>query len=240
MTAFPAQTVVEGCGASCQAATLIELLNRTCHCLSIDEEALRRGLKADLGARGLSHAMDEVHPHLFASVPMFAREHIDRMAQVIGAVEAFVATPHFRHAALTWATDIAHYDPGLPSGLLGYDFHLAVAGPRLIEINTNPGGPLRNAVLGHAHRSCCAGVAGPAMVPTEADAIESALYAVFMAEWRSQRKDAPLMSAAIVDEAPTEQYLYPEFLLYWQLFNRYGIEATICDSHELTRKNGRL
>lgn len=241
MTEFPAQTVVEGCGASCQAPTSIESLNRSCYCLSLDEEALRRGLEADLGTRGLSRAMVETHPHLFASVPMFvSREHIDRMARVIGAVEAVVATPQFSHAALTWGTDIAQYDPGSPGGLLGYDFHLAVAGPQLIEINTNPGGALLNAVLGRAHRSCCAGVAGLAMVPTEADAIESALFSVFMTEWRLQRKDAPLMSVAIVDEAPTEQYLYPEFLLYRQLFNRYGIEVTICDSRELTRKNGRL
>lgn len=241
MTEFPAQTVVEGCGASCQAATSIELLNRSCYCLSLDEEALRRGLEADLGTRGLSRAMVETHPHLFASVPMFvSREHIERMARVIGAVEAVVVTPHFRHAALTWAPNIAHYDPGSPGGLLGYDFHLAVAGPQLIEINTNPGGALLNAVLGRAHRSCCAGVAGLAMVPTEADAIESALFAVFMTEWRLQRKEAPLTSVAIVDDAPTEQYLYPEFLLYRQLFSRYGIEATICDSRELVRKNGRV
>ncbi len=75
------------CGNSCQAATSIEALNRTCYCLSLDEEALRRGLEADLGARGLSRAMVETHPHLFASVPMFvSREHVEGMARVIGAV----------------------------------------------------------------------------------------------------------------------------------------------------------
>lgn len=105
----------KGCGNSCQTATSIEALNRTCHCLSLDEEALRRGLEADLGARGLSSAMVQTHPHLFASVPMFvSREHVEGMARVIGAVEAVVATPHFRRAALAWAPDIAHFDPGSP------------------------------------------------------------------------------------------------------------------------------
>ena len=202
---------------------------------------MRRGLEADLGARGLSRAMVETHPHLFASVPMFvSREHVERMARVIGAVEAVVATPHFRRAALAWAPDIARYDPGSPGGLLGYDFHLAVTGPQLIEINTNPGGALLNTVLGRAHRSCCADVAGLAMAPMEADAIEEALFEVFMTEWRLQRKDAPLMSVAIVDEAPEQQYLYPEFLLYRQLFSRHGIEVTICDPRELARKDARL
>ena len=85
-----------GCGNRCEAATSIEALNRTCYCLSLDEEALRRGLEADLGVRGLSSAMAETHPHLFASVPMFvSREHVERMARVIGAVEAVVATLAF-------------------------------------------------------------------------------------------------------------------------------------------------
>ncbi len=241
VTDVVAHNAPEGCADSCQAATAIEALNRTCYCLSLDEAALRRGLEADLGARGLSRAMVETHPHLFASVPMFvSREHVERMAQVIGAVEAVVATPHFRRAALAWAPDIAQFDPGSPGGLLGYDFHLATAGPQLIEINTNPGGALLNTVLGRAHRSCCPGVAGLAMAPMEADAIEEALFEVFMTEWRRQRKDAPLLSVAIVDEAPEQQYLYPEFLLYRHLFNRHGVEVTICDPRALARKDARL
>ena len=234
-------TAPEGCGNSCQTATSIEALNRTCYCLSIDKEALRSGLEADLGTRGLSSAMVETHPHLFASVPMFvSREHIERMARVIGAVETVVATPHFRRAALAWASDVAQFDLGSPGGLLGYDFHLAVTGPQLIEINTNPGGALVNAVLGRAQRSCCADAAGFAMAPMEAGAVEDALFEVFMTEWRLQRKDAPLMSVAIVDETPQQQYLYPEFLLYRQLFSRHGIEVTICDPRELARRDARL
>lgn len=223
------------------APASIEALNRTCYCLSLDEEALRRGLEADLGARGLSGAMVQTHPHLFASVPMFvSREHLERMARVIGAVEAVVATPRYHRAALAWAPDIARFDPGSPGALLGYDFHLAVTGPQLIEINTNPGGALLNAALGRAHRSCCKDTAELAMAPMEADAIEEALFEVFMTEWGLQRKNAPLRSVAIVDEAPEQQYLYPELLLVRQLFSRHGIEATICDPRELARKDARL
>ena len=241
MAEVTAQPDSEGCSTSCQEATSIEALNRTCYCLSLDEQALRRGLEADLRTRGLSSAMVETHPHLFASVPMFvSREHVEAMARVIGAVEAVVATSQFRRAALAWAPAIAHFDPGSRGGLLGYDFHLAVTGPQLIEINTNPGGALLNAVLGRAQRSCCADAAGLALAPMEVDDIEEALFEVFMTEWRLQRKDAPLMSVAIVDETPEQQYLYPEFLLYRQLFSRHGIEVTICDPRELARKDARL
>ena len=241
MAEFTAQPAPDGCGNSCQAATSIDALNRMCYCLSLDEDALRRGLEADLGTRGLSRAMVETHPHLFASVPMFvSRDHVERMARVIEAVEAVVATPPFRRAALAWAPDIARYDPGSPGGLLGYDFHLTVTGPQLIEVNTNPGGALLNAILGRAHRACCADAAGLAMAPMEADAIEEGLFEVFMTEWRLQRTDAPLISVAIVDEAPEQQYLYPEFLLYRQLLRRHGIEVSICEPRDLVRKDARL
>jgi hypothetical protein len=174
-------------------------------------------------------------------MPMFvSREHVERMARVIGAAEAVVATSHFRRAALAWAPDIAHYDPGSPGGLLGYDFHLADKGPQLIEINTNPGGALLNAVLGRAHRACCADAAGLAMAPMEADAIEDALFEVFIREWRLQRHGAALMSVAIVDESPEQQYLYPEFLLYRQLLGRHGIDVVICDPRALARRDAQL
>lgn len=229
------------CVDSCRSAASIEERNRTCYCLSLDKAALQRELAEELGGRGLSPATVETHPHLFASVPLFvSRAHIERMAHVIGAVEAVAEAPHFRRAALAWAPGIARFVPGSPGGLLGYDFHLSTAGPQLIEINTNPGGALLNAVQARAHRSCCADATGFAMAPMEADAIEEALFEIFETEWRTQGKDAALKSVAIVDDAPEHQYLHPEFLMYKHLFNRHGIEATICDPRELVREGGRL
>ena len=229
------------CDSDCQAATSIETLNRSCFCISLDETALRHRLEAELGSQGLPEAMVHTHPHLFASVPMFvSRDHLMAMAAVIAAVETVVATPPYRGSVLEWAPVSAGHDPGSPGGLLGYDFHLGPAGPQLIEVNTNPGGALLNTVLSRAHRSCCAEVAGLAMEPMEADAVEQALFDVFLAEWRLQRGDAALTSVAIVDHAPEQQYLYPEFLLYRELFKRRGIRAVVCDPGELVRKEGGL
>ena len=215
MAEVTAQPDPQGCGNSCQTATSIEVLNRTCYCLSLDEMALRRSLDADLGMRGLSSTMVETHPHLFASVPMFvSRAHVEGMAQVIGAVEAVVATPMFQRTALAWAPDIAHFDPGTAGGLLGFDFHLTTTGPQLIEINTNPGGMLINTVLGRAQRSCCADAAGLAMAPMDADTIEEALFQVFVTEWRLQRKDDTFRPPRIVPtrlcalSLPSPPYFY--------------------------------
>jgi len=144
------------CVNGCVTGTSVEDLNRSCYCLSVDVEALRLSLREDLKQHQLSDEMITTHPHLFASVPMFvSRVHLDRMAHVIGAVEAVVASAHFQELALAWAPDVARFDPKTPGGVLGYDFHLSLEGPKLIEINTNPGGMLLNAVLGKAQQSCC-------------------------------------------------------------------------------------
>ena len=58
-----------------------------------------------------------------------------------------------------------------------------------------------------------------------------------MASGRSTR---PLASIAIVDVAPEEQYLYPEFLLFQQLFERHGLRAVIADPAALEWRDGVL
>lgn len=185
--------------------------------------------------------MVATHPHLFASLPVFiARRHLDQMARVIEAVERVTETSLYRRTVMKWAPPTAHFDPGARGGLLGFDFHLTDTGPQLIEINTNPGGALLNAVLARAQRACCAAAADLATAPMEPVQMEQALLEVFRAEWRLQRGDDSLRAVAIVDEAPDQQYLYPEFLLFRQLLSRHGIEAVICDPRELTPRDGRL
>ena len=87
----------------------------------------------------------------------------------------------------------------------------------LIEINTNAGGAMLNAVLARAQRPSCAAVDG--MVPTRADvaAFEQRIVDMFRSEWQRSRlatSARPLNRIAIVDLDPEAQYLYPEFLLF--------------------------
>ncbi|MEE4464923.1 hypothetical protein V2S84_22860, partial [Azotobacter chroococcum] len=64
--------------------------------------------------------------------------------------------------------------------------------------------------------------------------------AMFRAEWSRTGHERPLRSIAIVDETPEQQYLYPEFLLFQQLFQRHGWQAVIAAPHELELRHGRL
>jgi hypothetical protein len=63
---------------------------------------------------------------------------------------------------------------------------------------------------------------------------------MFRHEWMLCGRERPLRTIAIVDEAPEQQYLYPEFLLFQQLFRRHGMQAVIADPSELTLRDGVL
>ncbi|HJV69702.1 hypothetical protein, partial [Ideonella sp.] len=167
---------------------------------------------------------------------------LQRMAQVVRAVEAVVALPAYREQVLAGAPATARVGAAAgPRGVFfGYDFHLDHGRLGLIEINTNAGGAMLNAVLARAQRSCCAAM--DTLVPTRAHvaAFEQRLVDMFRREWRLAGHTRPLRSIAIVDEKPEQQYLYPEFLLFRRLFERHGLTALIADPAELQWRDGAL
>jgi len=216
-------------------------LNRECFCIGTDVAALHDWLDADLSRGGLTRSLHDSHPHLFSSLPVFvSRAHVLEMQEVIRAVHAVAGTDAYRSEALARAPRIATHRPAANGVLQGYDFHLGADGPQLIEINTNAGGVMLNAEMGRAQQACCREVADLVSGPSDYASIEARLFATFMADWRAARGDAPLRHIAIVDDAPTLQYLYPEFLLFQRLFEAHGIRATIADPAELTLEGGTL
>ena len=231
-----------------QPGSPIDALNSACYCLSLDPDALASALDSELGQPGLMEMVRQRCPFLFAARPVFvARSQLQRMAQVMQAVEAVVAMPAYREQVLAGAPAIARIGAGGPLGVFfGYDFHLSQGRLGLIEINTNAGGAMLNAVLARAQRACCAEVGE--MAPTLADvaAFEQGIVDMFRHEWRvsglagPNATTRPLASIAIVDEAPEGQYLYPEFLLFQQLFERHGLRAVIADPAALEWRDGVL
>ena len=233
------------------------MLNSACFCFSLDQGALARALDSELGQPGLSEMVRQRCPFLFAALPVFvATAQLHRMAQVMHAVESVVALPAYREQVLDAAPAIARLGTRRPLGaFFGYDFHLSEGHLGLIEINTNAGGAMLNAVLARAQHACCAAV--NSMVPTLASvaSFERQIVAMFRHEWRLGGLSAdltaglatglaegtrPLASIAIVDVAPEDQYLYPEFLLFQQLFERHGLRAVIADPAALEWRDGVL
>jgi hypothetical protein len=182
---------------------------------AIDQNALH----AALAANGLDASrMQQSHAHLFAVASLcVASAEIAAIARLIAAIETLVALPAYRNAVLANAPESARRDPGYPAVCMGYDFHLTPEGPKLIEINTNAGGLLLNALLA---RSQC----------ENEGRVERETLAMFQTLWG--RKTPQCL--AIIDDNPAQQYLAPEFHLFCRLFAAAGIDTLIADPAELT------
>lgn len=209
-----------GCNINC-ATSVGASLNQRCACEVVDVLRLHESIRA-----AFSESMSDpaVHAHLFSRYALFVdRAALDAMGRVAAALFEVAENPRYRERVLQWAPDIATHYPGSAGGVLGLDFHLTVDGPRLIEVNTNPGGLLLNAVLLDAVRSCA-----PAAWTTWTTATEahSAAVAAWLDDARQQSGRAP-SRVAIVDSAPREQFLYPEFELYADAFREHGVDCVI-------------
>jgi hypothetical protein len=233
------------CGAAAEGASHAfagDRLNSNCFCVSLDGDALRSALTAQLGSAELVALMQERCPYLFSARPVFiSTGQRQRMEQVVRAIESVVALPGYRQIVLEHAPAIARHEPGGAKGVFfGYDFHLRGDDIGLIEINTNAGGAMLNAVMARAHRACALDAAQLAAAERAGALLEHDIVEMFRADWTRCARDRPLQTIAIVDEDPTSQYLYPEFLLFQRLFERHGLRAVIADPAELTLKDGSL
>ena len=218
-------------------------LNAGCQCLSLDRVRLEAELERV--SPGFHDAVMAGRPHLFSEAVVFVSgEHIKRMAELVKVIEQVAALPAYREHVLAWAPAIARHETAARGVFMGYDFHIGEEGPQLIEINTNAGGGLLNALLARAQKACCDDV--EALLPGELgeDTPEHLFLEMFRSEWQLGRCSAAgadsLRTIAIVDESPENQYLHPEFVLFRRLFEQAGLKALICDPAELVFRDSAL
>ncbi|CAA7617888.1 conserved hypothetical protein [Candidatus Terasakiella magnetica] len=179
-------------------------------------------LDADIADPAISSSLRRRDGLLSPCAILLPRHEAERVEQAVWALHAVFSSPSLVAAALEIARGDGLPDHGLGGWMLGFDFHLTPDGPRLIEINTNPGGMLAVAAQGRALAACH-------LEFGDAPDVEPVALTAFQDEWRRQRGDQPLGSVAIIDDDPPSQYLYPEFQLYRRLFERAGISAAIFD-----------
>ncbi len=228
------------CEPDC-AAQAAEQLNSNCFCGGLQLAALTEALQSARGAPDVSALIAERCPHLFSPLPVYiSAQQARQMAALIAAVESVVALPAYRAQVLQGAPDIAKVDQRARSVFFGYDFHLEGDRIGLIEINTNAGGALLNAALARAQDPCGALAQGAVNGADGGAGFEQEIVAMFLQEWRLAGHDRPLRCVAIVDTTPELQYLYPEFLLFKQLFERNGIDAVIADPAALQWDGAQL
>lgn len=196
----------------------------------------------ELNAKPLSDCLDrtQIGPLLaereliFSDTRIFvAQEHLERMAAFCAAMEDIAVLPGWQDKVFAEVGETARHGTRTHGVFFGYDFHIDGAGPKLIEINTNAGGGPLNAQLLKAQRGERAGL-------PDADEVERRIVAMFIAEWHAGgHNDLPGL-IAIVDDAPCEQYLNPDFEICRSLLEQNGMHAVICDARELRMENDDL
>lgn len=224
------------------ARRLAPMLNAACQCIWLDHGRLREHLERSLGD---TRDLLESRPGLVAGSVVFVDPQdalaMDRTASLLR--RALMSPAYVRHIE-EHAPPIARAARPAGGGILGLDFHLGGDQPQLIEINTNPGGLLVNLELARALTACCDEVIEPlarlASSGVSLDELPARVIETFRAEWTSARGDAPLKTIALVDDDPSNQYLYPEFLLYQRLFERAGWRALIVDAATLEARSDGL
>lgn len=218
-----------------------QALNQACQCRTINEPLLHRLLEADSALAGKWQSVARTRPHLFSSTAVFLSPNtVEQVVQALTTLERVIALTPYQQTALARAPTLAQHAFGPKGVFMGFDFHLSEQGPRLIEVNTNAGGAMLNAILARANQACCEAVEWAFQPNASLGQLEDTFFAMFMAEWRSQRGEQPLRSVAIVDDQPDQQYLAPEFELFRQMFERRGLRATVVDGADLVYRDGQL
>ncbi len=218
-----------------------EALNRDCFCRTLNRERLREQLESDPSLKGLLDNIALTRPNLFSSSVVFVSDKVQQqIIATVAAIERVATLPGYQAQALSRADAIASFDFGPRAVCMGYDFHLSAEGPKLIEINTNAGGLLLNAALARAQEACCDAFDWVFTSYARHDALRQSFFDMFASEWQLQRGSAPWRNVLIVDSAPQQQYLAPEFELFRQLFAQHGINAQIADPGELLWQDGHL
>ncbi len=218
-----------------KAASSAARLNRDCFCKTIDHAQLAKQLPSDTVFTDLLNT----HPQLFSHTAVFiSPEQYAQMREIIHAVEHVMHLPSYQEAVLVNSPRIAKTPAATAGVFMGFDFHLTTTGPQVIEINTNAGGGFLNAALAAAQTACCN--LAERFSPLLQESVDAEFIAMFKREWQLMRGDKPLKTIAIVDANPTQQFLYPEFLIAQQLFERCGIKTVIADPQDLQCSKEKL
>jgi hypothetical protein len=218
-----------------------ELFNRNCYCRTLNKEALQKQLESHPLLEGMMQGIAQSRPHLFSSTVVFVSTETERkISYAIQTIERVVAQLEYKSLVIDRAPDIAKHAFGPRGVFLGFDFHLTAQGPKLIEINTNAGGALLNAVLAQAQEICSCEMEWALHANANLESLEHQFIEMFKSEWSAQRGEAPLRTIVIVDDDPAAQYLSPEFDLFQRLFTNAGFDARIADPRSLKWREGSL
>ena len=171
--------------------------------------------------------MTTLHENLSLAVVELPAAALRRMLELVRLIDRISRCSAYRSEVYPQVPEVARFDPGHDAVMMCYDFHLAGDMPRLIEVNTNAGGGL------------LAYLAQDPSLPIEPESLKpnfkKRLLQTFAEEIRQFCGDGKTkpQRIVIIDEEPTQQFLYPEMRAFADLFNSWGVPADIVDPQQL-------
>ena len=171
--------------------------------------------------------MSTPHENLSLAVVELPVAALRRMLELLRLLDRMSRCPAYRAEVYPQVPAVARFDPGHDAVMMCYDFHLAGDMPRLIEVNTNAGGGL------------LAYLAQNPALPIEPESLKASLkkrlLQTFVDEIRqfSGGSKARPERIVIIDDEPTQQFLYPEMRAFAELFKAWGVAADIVDPRQL-------
>lgn len=186
-----------------------------------------------------SYFDNEKYQHFFANYAnletiKLPKNIIEQMQNLITAVEKVITISNEKNNN---SSNIRN--DNLKGIFMGYDFHLQNNNenknitPKLIEINTNAGGAFLNLCLLNAiYKNDKNNVA---------DKLANEFVAMFKNEFAIfSNNQKNLQTIAIVDENPSEQFLYPEFEICQKILVKNNIQTIISSPENLSIQNNNL
>lgn len=189
-----------------------------------------------------SYFDNEKYQHFFANYAnletiKLPKNIIEQMQNLITAVEKVITISNEKNNNSSNSSNIRN--DNLKGIFMGYDFHLQNNNenknitPKLIEINTNAGGTFLNLCLLNAiYKNDKNNVA---------DKLANEFVAMFKNEFAIfSNNQKNLQTIAIVDENPSEQFLYPEFEICQKILAKNNIQTIISSPENLSIQNNNL
>ncbi|MCG6192718.1 circularly permuted ATPgrasp domain protein [Leptospira sp. FAT2] len=210
--------------------TISQLFNRECQCVTLEKKVLEKTFHSKiLEAEGAEHLdVSALSERFFSpSASFLDPNELNAIQTTVSTFQKSLKNEMVRKRLLRDFPEALKHRFSEGGVFLSFDFHLTDQGPKLIEINTNAGGAFLQKKLVEAQQECCVEVRDALPKKEELDAIESDFLQTFLQEWKDAGKPDRPKFIAIVDETPQEQFLYPEFLLFRELFISRGIDSEI-------------
>lgn len=189
-----------------------------------------------------SYFDNEKYQHFFANYAnletiKLPKNIIEQMQNLITAVEKVITISNEKNNNSSNSSNIRN--DNLKGIFMGYDFHLQNNNenknitPKLIEINTNAGGAFLNLCLLNAiYKNDKNNVA---------DKLANEFVTMFKNEFAIfSNNQKNLQTIAIVDENPSEQFLYPEFEICQKILVKNNIQTIISSPENLSIQNNNL